>query len=64
LWVYCSKRPQGFSTFTEGGLLLSKYASSFMPGQFKLSIPLLGDRPRQEKLGITSLAKRSTISGS
>ena len=43
LWVYCSNLPQGFSTFTEGGLFSKKYVSSLMLGQFKLSVPFLGD---------------------
>ena len=42
LWVYCSNLPQGFSTFTEGGLS-PKYISSLMPGKFKPSVPFLGD---------------------
>jgi hypothetical protein len=44
LWAYCSNLPQGFSTFTEGGLLSAKRLSSPMTGQFKPFVPFMGGR--------------------
>src|ERR687894_836294 len=45
LCAYCSNLPQGFSTFREGGLLLStKRVSSSMLGQFKPFVPFMGGK--------------------
>ena len=46
LWAYCSNLPQGFSIFTEGGLLSAKRLSSPMTGQFKPFVPFMGGRER------------------
>jgi hypothetical protein len=51
LWAYCSNLPQGFSTFTEGGLLSAKRLSSPMTGQFKPFVPFMGGRNGPPALG-------------